>query len=335
MVRTLQTTRINTSYAPQPRQIPVYLVVVEEVPVDLPPIRVENVVNLEDSLEEQLSTPTPLAESLAFTARSSTSAPPAPTFQAPAPWGDDPDDSGDDDDEDDNDKEGGDEHVHKEADYAQQDYFMGFGSVVEHYTSMFETGHFPNLLQEVLHAPGTYVRPLYETRRVSEPPRACYYITRIHVRVMDAGDRGFRTLSAHESLTPLSTYAASVSDAARRTLWSLSHTYQQQLQNTRFKHLPQRLREGSQTSIVPGEVGEDRLNTLAGVVAGLNTDLDSATPDLSRVHLELENAHARIAALEAQLQGLDPPEAQVPAMALSPPRKRLRYGELGSVTRLL
>ena len=92
---------------------------------------------------------------------------------------------------------------------------------------------------------------------------------------------------------------------------------------------------GSQTSIVPGEAGEDRLNTLAGVVASLNTDLDSATLDLSRVHLELENAHARIAALEVQLQGLDPPEAQVPATVLSPPRKRLRYGEPGSVTRLL
>jgi hypothetical protein len=332
MVRTLQTTRINTSYAPQPRQIPVYPVVVEEVPVDLPPIRVENVVNLEDSSEEQLPTPTPLAESLTFAAGSSKS---APAFQAPAPEGDDPDDSGDDDEEDDDDEEGGDEHVHEEADYAQQNNFMGFGPVVEHYTSMFETGHFPNLLQEVLHALGTYVRPLYETRRVSEPPRACYYITRIHVRVMDAGDRGFRTLSAHESLTPLSTYAASVSDAARRTMWSLSHTYRQQLQNTRFRHLPQRLSGGSQTSIVPGEAGEDRLNTLAGVVAGLNTDLDSATLDLYRVHLELENAHARIAALEAQLQGLDPPEAQVPAMALSPPRKRLRYGEPGSVTRLL
>ncbi len=166
---------------------------------------------------------------------------------------------------------------------------------------MFETGHFPNLLQAVLHELGAYVRPLYETRRVSEPPRACYYITRIHVTVMDAGDRGFRTLSAHESLIPLSTYAASVSDAARRTLWSLSHTYRQQLQNTRFRHLPQRLRGENQTNIVPGEPGEDRLNTLAGVVAGLNTDLDSATLDLSRVHLELENAHARIAALEAQL----------------------------------
>jgi hypothetical protein len=189
-------------------------VLVEEVPVDLRHIRVENGVILEDSSEEQLPTPTPLAESLAFRAGSSTSAPPAPAVQAPAPGGDDPDNSGD-DDEDDDDDEGEDEQVNEEANYAQQDYFMGFGPIVEHYTSMFEMGHFPNLLQEVLHALGTYVRPLYETRRVSEPPRACYYITRIHVRLIDAGDRGFRTLSAHESLTPLSTYAASVSDAAR------------------------------------------------------------------------------------------------------------------------
>ena len=47
-------------------------------------------------------------------------------------------------------------------------------------------------------------------------------------------------------------------------------------------------------------------------MAGLNTDLDSATLDLYSVHLELENAHARIAALEALLQGLDPPEVQDP-----------------------
>ena len=70
-------------------------------------------------------------------------------------------------------------------------------------------------------------------------------------------------------------------------------------------------------------------------MAGLTTDLDSATLDHYSVHLELEIAHARIAALEAQLQGLNPPEAQVPAVALSPPRKRMRYGEPGSVTRLL
>jgi hypothetical protein len=198
-------------------------VVVEEVPVDLPCVRVEHGVILEDSSEELLPTPTPLAESLAFTARSSTLAPPAPAVQAPAPRGDDPDDSGDEDDEDDDDNKDEEEQVNEEANYAQQNYFMGFGPITEHYTSMFETGHFPNLLQDVLHALGTYVRPLYETRRESEPPRACYYITRIHVRVMDAGDRGFRTLSAHESLTQLSTYAASVSDAARRTMVSQPH----------------------------------------------------------------------------------------------------------------
>jgi hypothetical protein len=52
MVRTLQTTRVNTNCAPPPRQIPVYPVVVEEVLVDLPRIRVEHGVILEDSSEE-------------------------------------------------------------------------------------------------------------------------------------------------------------------------------------------------------------------------------------------------------------------------------------------
>jgi hypothetical protein len=70
-------------------------------------------------------------------------------------------------------------------------------------------------------------------------------------------------------------------------------------------------------------------------MAGLNADLDSATLDLSRAHLEMEDAHARIAAFEAQLERRDLPEVQVPAMALSPPRKRIRYGEPGSITRLL
>jgi hypothetical protein len=87
--------------------------------------------------------------------------------------------------------------------------------------------------------------------------------------------------------------------------------------------------------VVPGEAREDRLNTLVGVVAGLNTDLDSATLDLSRVHEELEDAHAQIVALEAQLEGRNPPEAQVFTIDVSPPCKRIRYEALGSITRLL
>jgi hypothetical protein len=213
MVRTIQTTRVNTNYIPPPRQAPVYQVLVEEIPVYLPHLHVENGVVLEDNSEEFLSTPTPLAESLAFVARASSSATPA--VQAPAPRGEDLDDSGDHDEDEEEEEE---ENANEEANGEQQDNFVGIWPVTEHYTSMFKTGHFPNLLQDVLHALGTYVQLLYETRQVSEPPRACYYITHIHVRVMDVGDRGFMTLSAHESLMPLSTYAASVSNAARRAL---------------------------------------------------------------------------------------------------------------------
>jgi ribosomal protein L12E/L44/L45/RPP1/RPP2 len=93
-------------------------VVVEEILVDLPRIQVEHGVILEDSSEKLLSTPTPLAESLAFAARSSTSAPPAPAVQAPTPGGDDPDDSRD-DDEDDDDEEDDEENVNEEANDVQ------------------------------------------------------------------------------------------------------------------------------------------------------------------------------------------------------------------------
>jgi hypothetical protein len=51
--------------------------------------------------------------------------------------------------------------------------------------------------------------------------------------------------------------------------------------------------------VVLGEAREDRLNTLVGVVAGHNSDLHNTTLDLSRIHEDLEDAHARIAKLEA------------------------------------
>jgi hypothetical protein len=162
MVHNIQTTLINTNYIPPPPQVPIYPVVVKEIPVDLPHIRVENRVILEDSSEEFLPTPTPLAESQAFAAGSSALAPPAPAIQAPAPGGDDPDDSGDDDEDDDEEEEEDEENINEEAKKEQQDHYVGLWHVTEHYTSMFETGHFPNLLQDVLHALGTYVRPLYE-----------------------------------------------------------------------------------------------------------------------------------------------------------------------------
>jgi hypothetical protein len=158
MVRTIQTTRVKTYYIPLPRQAPVYPVVVEEVFVDLHHICVENGVILEDRSEEILATPTPLSESLAFLAGASSSGPPAPAAQALAPGGDDPDDFGDGGEDDDDDDE---ENKNEEANNEQENNFVGIWPVTEHYTSMFETGHFANVLHDVLHELGTYVRPLY------------------------------------------------------------------------------------------------------------------------------------------------------------------------------
>ena len=123
--------------------------------MDLHHLRVENGVIPEDNSEDILATPTLLSESLAFAAGASSSAPPAPAAQASTPGGDDPNDSGDggEDANEEEEEENNNEEVNDES----GDNFVGIWPVTEHYTSMFETGHFPNLLQDVLHALGTYV----------------------------------------------------------------------------------------------------------------------------------------------------------------------------------
>ena len=84
-----------------------------------------------------------------------------------------------------------------------------------------------------------------------------------------------------------------------------------------------------------GRIGDGRFDILPRVTATLNTDLEGATAELDRTHEELQNAHARIAQLEAQLAGQQPPEEAAPyCSTASPPRKRLRYGTPEATTRL-
>jgi hypothetical protein len=57
-----------------------------------------------------------------------------------------------------------------------------------------------------------------------------------------------------------------------------------------------------------GDFRDSRVDILAWVTAALNTDLEGATAELDMTHRELQNAQARIAQLEAQLAGQQPPE---------------------------
>jgi hypothetical protein len=48
-----------------------------------------------------------------------------------------------------------------------------------------------------------------------------YYMTRVHIRVRNHTGGGYISRTTHDSTTPHSTYQASVSNAARRALFSL------------------------------------------------------------------------------------------------------------------
>jgi hypothetical protein len=71
------------------------------------------------------------------------------------------------------------------------------------------------------------------------------------------------------------------------------------------------------------------------VTAGLNTDLEGETTEMDRYQEELKAAQARIAYLEAQLVGQQPPQkAMSYQTTASPLRKRLRYGTVHAMTHL-
>ncbi|CAO2146145.1 unnamed protein product [Urochloa humidicola] len=302
---------------------------------------------------------------------------PAPDAPAPAATGGDPDDSGDDsdgeDDEDDDDSSntdsdhnddqnndndndddngnndnnngnnnndnnnGNNDHGNNDNDGNQGGGPQRMRSTSVMHTSMDEPSYFPTLLQDVLWELGNHVKPLYITHQISEPILGDYFVTRVHLRERNGTPRGMKTSSMHDSTTPHGTYAASVSAAAKRALWFLCYEHRLELSVTEYRHLPRRPSGTEQTNVMLGNAGEDRINILARVVAALNTDHDNATTELSYTYHRLQDAHARIAQLEAQLAGQAPPEntIEISCPAESPPRKRLRYGESGSVTGLL
>ena len=140
------------------------------------------------------------------------------------------------------------------------------------------------LLQSVLMELGNDVKPLYLTHHHNNTAIGDYYLTQVHIRGRLEGYQGMKTLSAHDSSAPHSTYAASVSSAARRALWSICLTHRQELYTTEFRHIPRRTSGTEDTVVVLGDDGQDHLNILAQVTAALNTDLEGVTTDYVKTH---------------------------------------------------
>ena len=175
------------------------------------------------------------------------------------------------------------------------------------------------------------VAPMYHTKHYEDPALDEYYVTCVHIRV-DDGRRGRRTISVHNSSTPMTTYRHTVSSAARRALRSLCHTNHRDLEDTDYQHLPRRARGTEDTELTLGGDGESRVNVTVRALAALNTDLEHVTNQLDETQDWLREAHHRILQLEAQLAREAPPPVQEdePHLpALSPPHKRLHFGDRG------
>jgi hypothetical protein len=69
------------------------------------------------------------------------------------------------------------------------------------------------------------MKPLYIIDHYTEPALGDYYLTHVHIREHLEASRGLRSRSMHNSATPHTTYAASISNAAKRDLWSLCYCH--------------------------------------------------------------------------------------------------------------
>jgi hypothetical protein len=258
-------------------------------------------------------------------------APPSPVAPAPNAMGGDPydsgDDSGGDDDEDNNNNDG------EDPEEEEDDNSRYCGAEYHKHTTEDENGQFCVLLEEVLQHLGFTMKPLYVTKHYNEHGSRDYYTSRVYICVPLIETNGWRNRSSHHSTAHFCTDEVAINDAARRALWLLCNAQRDQLHQSEFRHIPCRV-SGSEEIVVPAG-GNDHIDILARVTAALNTDLEGATTKLDRYHEELQTTQARIAQLEAQLAGQQPPkEAMSYNTSASPPRKKLRYDTPEATTRL-
>lgn len=141
---------------------------------------------------------------------------------------------------------------------------------------------------------------------------------------------------AHDSIAPHSIYRASVSNATRRALWSLCSRHRYKLNISDYRHVPLCTSGAEQTIVLLMGSQDPHLNILVQVTVALNTDLEGATSELDETHEKLKEAYTRIAQLEAERDGREPPtrHVEIPYLAVSPPHKRVRYGSSAATTGL-
>ena len=189
---------------------------------------------------------------------------------------------------------------------------------------------FPLMLRQCLADAGhNHIHTTYKVTGSTHPeyPTIWRASARLHTR--DPVSYGKKYLSKHYGISSHDTMEAAINDAARQALGHVCHKYRNILQDTTRRYYPRREPGAVNYTIAPVQVADTQVTALARYTAVLNTELDAAWEELAR----LRDQHSQ---LQAKIVGM-PQAAEIPHVeaAVSPKRKRTRYGEEGSSTHVL
>ena len=144
-------------------------------------------------------------------------------------------------------------------------------------------------------------------------------------------------MAVHYALSPRSTFAAGISDAASQALSVLCHFAGEELDHTVWRHFSRRA-PGEMRSAIMGV--QNMLNTRmvaqVGLTAALHTHMEHNAEELQRTRRQLADERRRNEVLQAQLQGRDPPaQEDDDYVTPSPPLKWTNFGPLHPTTTVL
>ncbi|RLN28420.1 hypothetical protein C2845_PM05G17890 [Panicum miliaceum] len=169
-----------------------------------------------------------------------------------------------------------------------------------HYLN-FAEGPMPALLWEAMQAMGFPLKPRFEVVRYQAPGQREEWLVSVVITVPDERYGSRREISSHHDNVPWSSVDAS--EAARRAMSALCHTYREELRDTKFRFFPRRMR-GAPSARVPLPPPEERNPTVDATpkfVAALTTDLDAAGVEIVEAREEALQLRREKEILEAHL----------------------------------
>jgi hypothetical protein len=146
------------------------------------------------------------------------------------------------------------------------------------------------------------------------------------VRRSDNDLRDAEAFLEHYSIIERDTAEAAIQDAARRVLSQYCSLFSGVADDLDLKYYPHRSNGSAGGAIVsPIGEGNPRLNNMVNLAVVLNTELDHALDELSKVRAEVVELHAECTARH-YLNGGSPAPVGIQHPYHSPPHGRFDYG---------